>query len=168
MMSFIKQSQCYAATHQDSTARLMNLIGAPLVLFSLLIFLGFIHIYVPRVIDIDCSEIAVLLLAIYYLRLQWALALFTLPILVLLVWIANLFSYQGPNAWGIWSFFIIGFIGVVTVIVGYFIEGKRPTLKDTLCQFVITPLIIVATILFRAGLMKNLKDEINLDEKKHN
>ena len=160
MISFIEQVQTYASYHKDSTTRYIHMLGIPLILLSLMILFGFVHIVILGVIDVNLSEIATLALLVYYVRLQWRVALATLPILVFLLWISEFFSYEGPTSFALWSFFIILLLGCTLQMIGFFVEGKRPPVIDALWQLLVAPLILAAEILFSLRLMRGLKEEV--------
>lgn len=160
MTPFIQQAQGYAAYHQNDLTRYTHMAGIPLIILSFMILLGFVHVIIINVLDINVANIATLALVIYYFRLDWRLALVLIPILAFLLWIAHFFSYEGPTAFALWSFVIIFLLGCGLQVVGHFLEKRRPAFIDNLSQVLIAPLIIVAELFFRAGYMKELKDEI--------
>lgn len=160
MIPFIMQAQTYTAYHQNAITRYTHMAGIPLIILSFMILLGFVHIVIINVLDVNVANIATLALLIYYFRLDWRLALVLTPILVFLLWIAHFFSYQGPTAFALWSFVVIFLLGCGLQVVGHFLEERRPSFVDNLSQVLIAPLVIVAELFFTAGYMLALREEI--------
>src|SRR5690348_8213964 len=111
MTPFLVQARSYAQYHVNPMTRYTHMAGVPLLLLAVMILLGFIHIVVPQVCDLKISSLAMLVLFIYYLILNWRLALATAPILIIITWIANLFSSAGPTRIGIWACVICFVLG---------------------------------------------------------
>lgn len=160
MKSFIEQAQLYATYHLNQTTRYTHMAGVPLIILSLLIFLGFVKIVVPGVFGTNLACLASIALLVYYFRLNWQLALAFTPILLILLWIASWFNYNGPSTVGVWVFIITFVGGWALQLYGHFVEGKKPALMDNLMQALIAPLFLTAELLFMAGLMLPLKAEI--------
>lgn len=160
MRSFIEQAQFYAAYHQKSLTRSSHFIGIPLLIFSLMIFLGFFHLVVPGVMDLSFAEIATVVLLVYYYYLNWRLAMPLTVILLILLWLANLVSRHGPDSVSLWTFIITFVLAWIVQLVGHFIEGKRPALMDNLWQALIAPLFLIAEVFFLAGYLQDLKQQI--------
>ena len=160
MIPFIEQAQGYAAYHQNELTRYTHMAGIPLIILSFMILLGFVHVIITNVLDVNLATIASLVLLIYYFRLDWRLAITLTPIFVFLLWVAHFFSYQGPTAFGLWSFVIVFLMGCVLQAIGHFLEARRPAFIDNLSQVLIAPLVIMAELFFMAGYMQALKEEI--------
>ncbi|WP_133128038.1 Mpo1-like protein [Legionella nagasakiensis] len=164
MKSFTEQAKWYAEYHQKKATLYTHMVGVPIIILSLMILLGFVHVYIPGILDIKLADLAVLALLIYYFRLNWLLALITLPLFALLLWIADLFNYAGPTSFALWSFVILLVLGCFLQLVGHFIEGKRPALTDNFWQALVAPLFLLAELFFLAGKMQTLKEEIHGEE----
>ena len=119
MIPFIDQASFYAAYHQNPVTRYIHITGITLLLLSLMIILGFVHVLIPGVFEITFAEIATVALLIYYFRLNWRIALVLTPIFVVLLWVASLFSYSAPSRFSIWSFVIIFIVACVLQFIGY-------------------------------------------------
>lgn len=161
MIPFTEQAKWYAQYHQKDVTKYTHMAGIPLLMFSFLILLGLVHIVVPGVLDIRLSDIAVIVLLIYYFRLQWLLALVLTPILIFLLWLANLFTAAGPTPFAIWSFIIVFSIGLVAQIAGHILEGKLPAITDNIKYDLASPLFLTAEIFFMMGKMQGLKEKIH-------
>ena len=160
MIPFIEQAQGYAAYHKNELTRYTHMAGIPLIILSFMILLGFVHVIITNVLDVNVATIASLVLLIYYFRLDWRLALTLTPIFIFLLWVAHFFSYQGPTSFGLWSFIIVFLMGSILQAIGHFLEAKRPAFVDNLSQVLIAPLVIMAELFFMAGYMQALKEEI--------
>ena len=160
MNSFIEQARIYAACHQKPICRYTHIIGVPLILFSLMVFLGFVHLVIPGVLNITLAGIATLALLGYYYFLNWRLALALTVILFVLLGLAHLVSRHGPDSSSLWVFVITFVLGWGFQLAGHALEGKRPALMDNLWQALIAPLFLTAELFFLAGYMLDLKQEI--------
>ena len=160
MIPFVEQAQCYASYHQKAVTRYTHMAGIPLIILSLMILLGFVHVVIIGVLDVNVAIIVTAVLLIYYFRLYWRLALALTPILIFLLWVASFISHDGPTSEALWSFIIIFFIGCTLQFIGHFIEEKRPAFTDNVWQVLIAPLFIAAEIFFIAGRMDELKEDI--------
>lgn len=161
MNSFIDQAQSYAAHHKISKTPQAHWIGVPLITFSLMILLGFVQLVIPGVFQTSLACLATLALLVYYFRLNWVLTLALTPILLLMLWIAYLFSYNGPTTLGFWAFIITFISGVTLQLYGYYLAEEKPAFRVQLSQLLIAPLYLIAELLFRAGWMSSLKEEIH-------
>lgn len=160
MKNFIEQAQCYAGYHQQRRTLYSHMAGIPLIIFSLMVLLGFVKIVIPGLFQTTFASITTLILMIYYVRLQWRLALALSPIMIVLLWLASWFSYFGPTKLGLWTFAITFIVGCVLQLYGHFLEDRKPAFMDNLSQSLIAPLYLVAELLFMAGYMLALKAEI--------
>lgn len=165
MKTFIEQAQIYAAHHQNLKTQQTHWIGVPLITFSLMILLGFVKIVVPGVYQISLACLATLALLVYYFRLHWVLALAITPILLFLLWISHFLSANGPNTLGWWIFIITFISGWTLQLYGHYIADEKPAFMVQLTQVFIAPLYLIAELLFKAGLMPLLKEEIHGGER---
>ncbi|KTD07745.1 DUF962 domain-containing protein [Legionella jamestowniensis] len=161
MKSFIEQAHFYAEYHQKPVTLYTHLVGVPLIIFSLMIFLGFFHLIVPGVMDTTLASIATVLLLIYYFLLNWRLALVLTPIMFFLLWLAHLISWAGPTRGALWTFVFTFVFGWAIQLAGHYIEGKRPALIDNFWQALIAPLYLTAEIFFKYGRMNKLETAIH-------
>jgi uncharacterized membrane protein YGL010W len=166
MKPFIEQAQTYASYHQQLMTRYTHFAGVPIVVLSFMILLGFVQIIIPGVFYTNFAVLGTLAFLIYYFRLNWQLALAITPIMVVLLWIARLFSHAGPTKLGVWAFIITFIAGWTLQLFGHFIEGKRPAFVDNITQALIAPLFLVAELFFMAGMMSGLKKQIYEHEEK--
>lgn len=160
MKTFIQQAQMYAAFHQSPQTRSTHFIGVPLIVLSLMIFLGFIKIVMPGVFTTNLAVLATIAVVVYYFRLNWQLALPLTLVFIFLLWLASWFSHYGPTTLGIWAFAITFIAGWSLQLYGHYIEGKRPAFMTNLSQALIAPMFLMAEALFIAGYMQGLKAQI--------
>jgi len=161
MKSFIELAQFYSTYHQNEMTRYTHMAGVPIVILSLMIFLGFLKIVLPGVFETNLACLITLALLIYYYRLNWQLSLVLTPILLFLLWLASWFNYAGPTTFGVWAFIITFIAGWGIQLYGHYIEGKKPALMDNLWLALVAPLYLTAELLFMAGFMKSLKEQID-------
>lgn len=160
MKSFVEQAQVYASHHQKLNTRYTHYVGVPLIVFSLMIFLGFIKLVVPGFFSTNFAVLGTAAALVYYFKLEWKLAFALTPILLILLWISCLFSYAGPTKLGFWMFIITFVAGWGAQLYGHYIEGNKPAFLDNICQAFIAPLFLTAELLFMAGLLGDLKGQI--------
>jgi uncharacterized membrane protein YGL010W len=160
MISFIDRAQSCAAFHQSPSSRYLQGAGILLIILSLMILLGFIRIIIIDVLNINLASVATLAVLVYYFRLHWRLALAVTPFFIVLLWMAELFTQKGPTKFALWSFIIIFAVGCIIQFFGYFFTDRKPSFKEVLNQLLLAPLISTANIIFMAGRMKRLKEEI--------
>lgn len=158
---FIEQAKSYASYHLNPKTRLTHFIGVPLIVFSLMIFLGFFKLVMPSVFSTNLAWIASVVLLAYYFKLEWRLALSITPVLFVLLLISDLISANGPSTGSVWTFILLFLIGWGFQLGGHFIyEKNRPALLDNLWQMLIAPLFLVMEGYFYFGKMFNLQSEI--------
>ncbi len=160
MSSFIEQARIYAAYHTTPITRYTHFAGVPLVIFSLMVFFSFFHLVVPGVLNITLAAIATVAILCYYFFLNWRLALGLTVIFFLLLGLAHLVSRYGPDSQSLWIFLITFVLGWALLLIGHFIEGKRPALVDNLWQALVAPMFLMAELLFLTGHLHDLQQQI--------
>lgn len=161
MKAFLEQAQFYAQYHQKAATFYTHLIGVPLIIFSLMIFFGFLHLIIPGVLDATLACILTFILWVYYVRLNWRLGLLLLPVLMLMLWLSSLISHVGPNQNTLLTFIILFVLGCLLQLIGHFIEGRKPAFMDNFRQALIAPMFLVAELCFMAGRMQSLKTALH-------
>jgi uncharacterized membrane protein YGL010W len=158
MKTIREQMQAYSAYHQNTWNKIIHFLGVPLVTLGLFVPMGwfrFIHAEFP----LSGASIFYISVFIYYLRLDWKVALsqsvLTLPLLVL----SDLISTM-PFLKSLTYFFIIFVGGWIVQLLGHVIEGKRPALADNLLQIFNAPLFITLELMFALGFRHDLKDAV--------
>jgi uncharacterized membrane protein YGL010W len=156
MKSFVDEAQAYANYHENTFTRFAYRVGSPLILFALMILLGFVHVVIVGVLDISLALVASLLLLIYYFRLHWRLGLALTPALFIMLWLANFFSSEGPSAFSAGVLVVFLLIGLFAVVLSHFLEKNHPRWGDSLWQIIIAPLFMTAELFFLTGHLREL------------
>jgi uncharacterized membrane protein YGL010W len=145
-----KQLAAYAAYHRDPWNRLTHFVGVPLVTFSILLALGWLRFVHAPEVPVTGATLFYLVVAIYYLALDWRVALCQLPFTLALLWLADRVA--------LWPFrdslvvFLATFVGGwVVQLVGHAFEGRRPALADNLLQIFNAPLFLTTEVILFLG-----------------
>lgn len=150
--------QNYHHYHTKKLTLYTHLIGIPLVSFSIFIVFGWVKVAVPGWFSLNLAWIGVIIFAIYYLLLDAIIGVAAALLLVVLCFIANLFTTHGPDALSFKVFLITFILGWVFQLVGHAIEGKKPALLDSFFESVfIAPFFITAEVLFMFGIKKDVQ-----------
>lgn len=155
MLSLSEQMRSYGAYHQDPRNKMTHFFGVPLVTFSLFLFLSWFRFVRPEV-PISAATLFYMGVMVYYLRLDWHVAVlqlpFTLMLLVLADWTATIaFSWSA-------SVFLAAFVlGWIVQLVGHAMEGRRPALADNLLQIFNAPLFLTIEVLAALGCREDLR-----------
>jgi uncharacterized membrane protein YGL010W len=158
MKSLAEQLQSYATYHHDSRNKLTHFFGVPLVIFSLFVFLGwFRFVHTPEIPFATGASIFYLAVFVYYLCLDWKLALVQAPLTLAILWLADRVSLL-PFSESLLAFLATMIIGWSIQLLGHFFEGKRPALLDNLLQIFNAPLFLTVEILLLLGWRKDLRD----------
>ncbi len=160
MIPFTDQAYLFAEYHQNQKNCYFHLASTIFIYLAMMILLGFVHVIIPGVVETNLATITAFALLVYYFRLNWRLALVILPVLIVLLWLASLFSHAGPGAFSLWSFLIILIIGSALHFTGYIMEGRRPPLLSDLQQLLLAPMFLTAEMFFMAGKMQALREMI--------
>ena len=153
MLTLKRQMQSYGAYHRDPRNKLTHFFGVPLVTFSLFLFLGWFRFVHPEVLPISVATLFYFGVTIYYLRLDWMIALvqlpFTLTLLLLAEWLA-----QRSMTLSFTAFLVTFVLGWIIQLVGHAMEGKRPALADNILQVFNAPLFLTIEALSMMGFRK--------------
>jgi uncharacterized membrane protein YGL010W len=155
-MSLAGQLRSYAAYHADPRNKLTHFVGVPLVSFSLFLALGWLRfVHDPQSLYTGAT-LFYLVVFLYYLRLDWRVALAQAPFTLALLWLADRVA--------LWPFgqslavFLAAFVGGwVIQLLGHAIEGRRPALADNVLQIFNAPLFLTAEVAFLLGLRQDLR-----------
>jgi uncharacterized membrane protein YGL010W len=157
MLTLKQQMQSYGAYHRDPRNKLTHFFGVPLVTFSLFIFLGWFRFVHPEVLPITVATLFYIGVTIYYLRLDWTIALIQLPFTLTLLLIAD---WIAKKSMGLsFTVFLAAFVlGWIIQLVGHAIEGRRPALADNILQVFNAPLFLTVEALALMGFRKDLAE----------
>ncbi|CAI1903176.1 Protein of uncharacterised function (DUF962) [Serratia marcescens] len=160
MRSLEDQLAAYAAYHRDARNIVTHFIGIPLIVVSLLTLLSR-PAWGAGWLPFSPACAAVIVSALYYLRLSLRLGVMMLALLLLCLafgaWVASL----STAAW--LSVGIGGFvIGWLFQFVGHFWEGRKPAFMDDVTGLIIGPLFVLAEACFLAGGLRALQRSIEM------
>jgi uncharacterized membrane protein YGL010W len=155
--SLAEQISAYAAYHRDSRNTLTHFVGVPLVTFGIFLFLSWFRFrFTPEDIPITAATLFYVSVLIYYLRLDWSIAILQLPVSLALLWLADRAALLSLTESVM--VFLGAFVGGwVIQLLGHYLEGKRPALLDNLTQIFNAPLFLTAEVLFLFGLRQDLR-----------
>ena len=157
MTTLKQQLESYAAYHRDPRNKLTHFVGVPLVTFSLFLVLGwfrFVHAPTCRSPGRRSSSWSSF---VYYLRLDWSVALLQAPVNLLLLYLADRAAVL-PFAQSFAIFFVAFVLGWIFQLAGHAIEGRRPALADNFLQIFNAPLFLTAEVLFLLGFRNDLRE----------
>ncbi len=163
MFNFVNAMKQYHSYHTNRICVFSHFIGVPMILFSLMIFLGWVEIHVPRVFSISLSWLGIMALSIYYLLLDFTLGLIAMVALAMLGLLAALFTLHGPTHFNFVLFLSLFVGGWIIQFIGHLFEGKKPAFLDNVSQIFIAPLFLLAEILFKYGYFTTLQQQIALN-----
>jgi len=152
------QMSYYAAYHQDARNKATHFVGVPVIVFSLMIPLGWLRIDAGG-LAISAAVVVTSILLLYYLVLDMPLGLAMAAVFALMLWGAEPLS-RAPllpsTAW-----FLILFLGGWAVqLWGHVYEGRKPALVDNLFQIFVAPIFLAAEVFFALGYKPKLHQEV--------
>jgi uncharacterized membrane protein YGL010W len=143
------QMSFYAAYHQDARNKATHFIGVPLIVFSLMIPLGWLRADVGGV-SVSAALIVTSALLFYYLVLDIPLGLAMGAAFALMLWGAEPLSRASLAASLAW--FLLLFVGGWALqLWGHAYEGRKPALVDNLFQIFVAPIFLAAEAFFAIG-----------------
>jgi uncharacterized membrane protein YGL010W len=157
MLTLKQQMQSYGAYHRDPRNKLTHFFGVPLVTFSLFLFLSWFRFVHPEVLPITVATLFYIGVTIYYLRLDWTVALIQLPFTMTLLLIADWVAKQSM-ALSLTVFLAAFTLGWIIQLVGHAMEGRRPALADNILQVFNAPLFLTIEALAMMGFRKDLAE----------
>ena len=156
MKTFEQQVLSYAAYHQNARNKFTHFFGVPLVTFSILVPMSWIKI----AYGVSFASIFYLSVLLYYLRLDWRIAILQLPFTMILLMLAG--GTADLPFLTSFSIFLATFIGGwIIQFIGHYFEGKRPALADNLMQIFNAPLFLTVEVLFLLGFRRELRERVN-------
>ena len=159
MKTLAEQMAVYAAYHQHPWNRLSHFVGVPLIIFSLLVALGWIR-WSMQGVEISLAIVFVCIVLLYYLLLDVALALAMVLLIALLLvfseWMAVNLNWKQAMA-----VFLTCFVtGWICQLVGHMYEGRRPGLVDNFWRVFVAPIFLMAEVFFALGFRCELQKEV--------
>lgn len=148
----------YGAYHRDPRNRATHFVGIPLIMFSLLIPLGWLRWSVAG-IEVSLALVFLAALLVYYFRLDKALAL-AMSLFVAILWYYADGVAQQEFSTSLGVFLVTFILGWLLQLLGHVFEGRRPALVDNVLQIFIAPIFLMAELFFLLGLKKQLHREL--------
>lgn len=149
MKSLSEQIESYASYHRDARNRLTHFLGVPLVTFSLFLCLSWLRL-TDWVVPVTAASIFCAVVFVYYLILDWRIALWQAPFSLLLLWLAD-WAARLPLKESLLIFALTFVGGWLIQLLGHAFEGRRPALFDNLLQIFNAPLFLTAEVLQITG-----------------
>lgn len=160
MRAFNQYFQTYQLQHTTLINKIAHFIGVPLLIFSILIFLSWIHISVPYTFDTTLAWLLSFTALIYYVFFDMIFAGVLAIIFILLNVIALLITGNAPS-WAGFTVFLVTFIlGGILLLIGHLVEGKKPAFMNNHKQLLIAPLFLVAEAFFYFGYRTEIRDRL--------
>jgi len=159
MSTLPQQLESYAAYHADPRNKLTHFAGVPLVTFAIFLFLGWLRFAPAPEVPFTGATLFYLIVFLYYLRLDWKIALAQAPVSVALLWLSDWVA-QRPFAESLVVFLATFVGGWIIQLVGHAIEGRRPALADNLLQIFNAPLFLTVEVALLLGLREDLRPAV--------
>jgi uncharacterized membrane protein YGL010W len=152
------QMSVYAAYHQDARNKATHFAGVPLIVFSLMIPLGWLRADAGGV-TVSAALVVTAALLLYYLLLDIPLGLAMGVVFALMLWGAEPLS-QAPLFISLAWFLILFVGGWALQLWGHAYEGRKPALVDNLFQIFVAPIFLAAEAFFAVGYKPRLHEEV--------
>jgi uncharacterized membrane protein YGL010W len=152
------QMSFYAAYHQDARNKATHFVGVPMIVFSLMIPLGWLRADIGGV-AISAALVVTTLLLLYYLVLDLPLGLAMGVVFALMLWGAEPLSQAAFMASLAW-FLLLFIAGWALQLWGHAFEGRKPALVDNLFQIFVAPIFLAAELFFALGYKPRLHEGV--------
>jgi uncharacterized membrane protein YGL010W len=146
----------YAAYHRDWRNKLTHFVGVPLVSFALFVFLGWLRFALAPEVPFTGASLFYLVVFLYYLWLDWRVALLQAPFSLALLVLADRVAVW-PFAESLAVFAGAFLSGWAVQLAGHGFEGRRPALADNLLQIFNAPLFLTVEVLLLLGFRPELR-----------
>jgi uncharacterized membrane protein YGL010W len=152
------QMSFYAAYHQDARNKATHFVGVPLIVFSLMIPLGWLRADLGG-FSLSAALAVTAALVLYYLVLDIPLGLAMGLVFALLLWAAEPLSQATLGASLTW-FLVLFAGGWALQLWGHVFEGRKPALVDNLFQIFVAPIFLAAEVFFALGYKPGLHEAV--------
>jgi uncharacterized membrane protein YGL010W len=143
------QMSFYAAYHQDSRNKATHFVGVPMIVFALMIPLGWLRVELGG-FSVSAALVVTAALLAYYLVLDLPLGLAMAAVFALMLWGAEPLSRTSLGISAAW-FAILFVAGWALQLWGHVYEGRKPALVDNLFQIFVAPIFLAAEVFFALG-----------------
>ena len=158
MKTLEDQMSFYAAYHQDARNKATHFVGVPMIVFSLMIPLGWLRADVGGV-AISAALVVTSLLLLYYLVLDLPLGLAMGAVFGLMLWGAEPLS-QSAFMPSLGWFLLLFIAGWALQLWGHAFDGRKPALVDNLFQIFVAPIFLAAEVFFALGYKPRLHEGV--------
>ncbi|MEO8144831.1 MAG: Mpo1-like protein [Betaproteobacteria bacterium] len=158
MKTLEDQMSFYAAYHQDGRNKATHFVGVPMIVFSLMIPLGWLRTDVDG-ITLSAALVVTSALLLYYLVLDLPLGAAMGLVFALMLWGAEPLSRAAFTASLAW-FLVLFIAGWALQLWGHAFEGRKPALVDNLFQIFVAPIFLAAEVFFALGYKPRLHEEV--------
>jgi len=153
-----EQMSFYAAYHQDARNKATHFVGVPMIVFSLMIPLGWLRADLGGV-SLSAAFVVTSFLLVYYLILDLPLGLAMAGIFALMLWGAVPLSQAAFTVSLAW-FLVLFVVGWALQLWGHVYEGRKPALVDNLFQIFVAPIFLAAEVFFALGYKPGLHESV--------
>jgi uncharacterized membrane protein YGL010W len=154
--SLTEQLDAYAAYHRDPRNKLTHFVGVPLVTFAIFLFLGWLRFLHAPEVPYTGATLFYLVVFLYYLCLDWKIALLQAPFTLALLWLADRVA-RWPFGESLLVFLATFLGGWAIQLLGHALEGRRPALADNLLQIFNAPLFLTTEVATALGYRADLR-----------
>lgn len=163
---FREQMAMYTAYHRNPKNCATHFIGVPLIVFALLVAMSLFGVGQAGNIPISIATIVLTALLILYFIAVPLVGFVAMIILVPMLWFAQLTASGEVST--TWIIALTCFVsGWIIQFVGHVFEGRWPALFDNILQVFMAPGFLVAETLFAAGLLGELKNDLQDRSRKY-
>jgi uncharacterized membrane protein YGL010W len=148
----------YAAYHQDARNKATHFVGVPVIVFSLMIPLGWLRVDLGG-FPLSAALVVTSVLLLYYLVLDVPLGLAMGVVFALMLWGAEPLA-QAPFMASLAWFLVLFIGGWALQLWGHVYEGRKPALADNLFQIFVAPIFLAAEVFFALGYKPGLHEEV--------
>ena len=158
MKTLAEHMASYGAYHRDRRNKLTHFVGVPLILFSILIPMAWLHL---RIGDVELSAAMLFVLAalIYYFALDTTLAAAMAVLTAILLYVAERVASL-PWAVSATVFAVTFIVGWIIQLAGHVFEGRKPALLDNFFQVIVAPIFLMAEVFFTLGAKQALREQV--------
>lgn len=158
MKTLEDQMSYYAAYHQDARNKATHFVGVPLIVFSLMIPLGWLRADIGGA-TVSAALLVTSALLLYYLILDIPLGIAMGAVFALMLLGADPLS-QASFGVSLASFLVLFAGGWTLQLWGHVYEGRKPALVDNLFQIFVAPIFLAAEAFFALGYKPRLHEAV--------
>lgn len=146
----------YAQFHQNTHNKLTHIVGIPLILFSIILWLSWPIIGIPEVFVIPFAIPVCLALMLYYAQHSWKSAVLSSAYIIPMLLVAYLL-HRISAIHPLWIAACCFVIGWILQFIGHIFEKQKPAFSKNLMHLLIGPLFIMLEVQRRYGRSNHIK-----------